>query len=105
LLGGDFARVYDDGRKLSTDEAVDLANDAGGTQTAEYRIPLVVQPVSAAEPIAVPPPAVVATSRPAMMRALALGPLQVFVDGEPIVSAAWGSARPRELLAYLLMHP
>jgi DNA-binding SARP family transcriptional activator len=39
------------------------------------------------------------------MRALALGPLQVFVDDEPISSAAWGSARPRELLAYLLMHP
>jgi DNA-binding SARP family transcriptional activator len=36
---------------------------------------------------------------------LALGPLQVFVDGELVESMAWGSARPRELLVFLLMHP
>jgi predicted ATPase/DNA-binding SARP family transcriptional activator len=35
----------------------------------------------------------------------ALGPLEVFIGQRPIDSAAWGSARPRELLAYLLMHP
>jgi two-component SAPR family response regulator len=35
----------------------------------------------------------------------ALGPLEVFIGDRPIDSAAWGSARPRELLAYLLMHP
>jgi DNA-binding SARP family transcriptional activator len=29
----------------------------------------------------------------------------VFVDGELVESTAWGSARPRELLVYLLMHP
>jgi DNA-binding SARP family transcriptional activator len=39
------------------------------------------------------------------LRVLALGPLQVFVDGELVESTAWGSARPRELLVYLLMHP
>jgi two-component SAPR family response regulator len=39
------------------------------------------------------------------MRVLGLGPLQVFVNGEMIDSVAWGSARPRELLLYLLMHP
>jgi DNA-binding SARP family transcriptional activator len=36
---------------------------------------------------------------------LALGPLQVFVNERLIDIAAWGSARPRELLVYLLMHP
>jgi predicted ATPase/DNA-binding SARP family transcriptional activator len=35
----------------------------------------------------------------------ALGPLQVFRDGERIEPGAWGSARPRELLVYLLLHP
>jgi DNA-binding SARP family transcriptional activator len=36
---------------------------------------------------------------------LALGPLQVFVGDRAIQAADWGSARPRELLVYLLMHP
>jgi DNA-binding SARP family transcriptional activator len=35
----------------------------------------------------------------------ALGPLEVFIGDRPVDSAAWGSARPREMLAYLLMHP
>jgi DNA-binding SARP family transcriptional activator len=39
------------------------------------------------------------------LRVLALGPLQVFVNDKPVESMAWGSARPRELLVYLLMHP
>src|SRR5262249_29987831 len=34
-----------------------------------------------------------------------LGPLQVFINDELIDGTAWGSARPRELLMYLLMHP
>ena len=40
----------------------------------------------------------------AQLRVLALGPLQIFVDGRLIDVTAWGSARPRELLVYLLMH-
>jgi len=39
------------------------------------------------------------------LRVLALGPLQVYAGNRLIEGAAWGSARPRELLAYLLMHP
>ena len=39
------------------------------------------------------------------LRVLALGPLQVFVNGKLVETTAWGSARPRELLTYLLMHP
>jgi DNA-binding SARP family transcriptional activator len=39
------------------------------------------------------------------LRVFALGPLQVFIGDRLIEPAAWGSARPRELLVYLLMHP
>ena len=39
------------------------------------------------------------------LRVLALGPLQVFVGDDAIDTTVWGSARPRELLVYLLMHP
>jgi DNA-binding SARP family transcriptional activator len=35
----------------------------------------------------------------------ALGPLQVIRKGEPISPAAWGSARPRELLVMLMVNP
>jgi DNA-binding SARP family transcriptional activator len=34
-----------------------------------------------------------------------LGPLQVFSGAKLIDSTAWGSARPRELLVYLMMYP
>jgi DNA-binding SARP family transcriptional activator len=34
-----------------------------------------------------------------------LGPLQVLSGDAVIDSSAWGSARPRELLVYLMMHP
>jgi DNA-binding SARP family transcriptional activator len=36
---------------------------------------------------------------------LALGGFQVCVGERPVDAAAWGSARPRELLAYLVAHP
>jgi len=39
------------------------------------------------------------------LRVNALGALEVFVGDKVVDSAAWGSARPRELLVYLLMHP
>jgi len=69
----------------------------------------------AAEPIPAPgveatsatPPPTTATAEedaPAL-RVLALGPLEVFVEGQPIASAEWSHARPRELLLYLLSHP
>jgi DNA-binding SARP family transcriptional activator len=35
----------------------------------------------------------------------ALGPLQVLRQGELIEPGAWGSARPRELLIFLITHP
>ena len=95
-LGGYYERMYDEGRAMPMDEVSQIANEAGGLQTAEYRVPVL------GDPGVTPPVAPVAADT---LRVLALGPLQVFVGGEPIDSTAWGSARPRELLVYLLMHP
>jgi predicted ATPase/DNA-binding SARP family transcriptional activator len=41
----------------------------------------------------------------AALRVLALGPLIIERDGEPLAADAWPYARPRELLLYLLSHP
>jgi DNA-binding SARP family transcriptional activator len=54
---------------------------------------------------AAPAPLVSPASTAAGLRVLALGPLQVFIGDEAIDTTAWGSARPRELLVYLMMHP
>ena len=50
---------------------------------------------------AVPPP----TQSVPDLEVRALGPLQVLRQGEPIEPGAWGSARPRELLIFLMLHP
>jgi predicted ATPase/DNA-binding SARP family transcriptional activator len=42
---------------------------------------------------------------PAALRVQALGPLIIDHCGRVLPAEAWGSARPRELLLYLLMHP
>ena len=95
-LGGYYERLYDDGRLMAMEDVAQIANEAGGLQTAEYQVP-VLGDANVTPPVA---PAVAD-----MLRVLALGPLQVFVGGEAIDTTAWGSARPRELLLYLLMHP
>jgi DNA-binding SARP family transcriptional activator len=92
-LGDAFDRLYAEGRALSMDEVVRLATDATIAQTAEFRVPV----RDAADTR--PPEAGRHT-----LRVLALGPLQVYVDGRRVEPTAWGSARPRELLVYLLMH-
>ena len=74
---------------------MELTNELGSMPTAEYRVPSPDEPPAKAEPA--PPQAA--------LRVLALGPLQVFAGDRAIDSAAWGSARPRELLVYLMMHP
>jgi DNA-binding SARP family transcriptional activator len=78
---------------LSTAQVVGIALSEAARHTTEHRIPV-------ADPVV----AVAGTVGP-RLRVLALGPLQVFVDGELVESMAWGSARPRELLVFLLMHP
>jgi DNA-binding SARP family transcriptional activator len=79
------------------DEITRLATDDRIMHTSEFRIPVADdQDMDQDES---------AAARPSLLRVLALGPLEVFVGGRPIEPAAWGSARPRELLLYLLMHP
>ena len=92
-LGERYAQLEAEGRTLSTAQMVGLALSEAARHTTEHRVP-------AADPIA----DLVGGGGP-RLRVLALGPLQVFVDGELVGSVAWGSARPRELLVYLLMHP
>jgi predicted ATPase/DNA-binding SARP family transcriptional activator len=91
-LGDAFATLYGEGRLLAMEEVVRLATDDSVIQTSEHRVPIFehvdVKPAVAHEGL----------------RVLALGPLQVFVGGRLVDTAAWGSARPRELLIYLLMH-
>jgi predicted ATPase/DNA-binding SARP family transcriptional activator len=89
-LGSRYAELEAEGRSLSTAQTVGIALSEAARHTTEYRVPLLAEPRGAGR---------------AMLRVLALGPLQVFVDGKLVESMAWGSARPRELLVYLLMHP
>ena len=91
-LGARFDELYAAGHSLSTAEVVQLGFAEAARHTAEHRIAH-------------------ADDTPAIdgvrsrLKVLALGPLQVFVGGRPVDASAWGSARPRELLVYLLMHP
>jgi predicted ATPase/DNA-binding SARP family transcriptional activator len=89
-LGARYAALEAEGRALSTAQTVAIALAEAARHTTEYRVPLNMESRG--------------TGR-AALRVLALGPLQVFVDGALVESTAWGSARPRELLVYLLMHP
>jgi non-specific serine/threonine protein kinase len=91
-----FDRLYAEGRGVSMDDVVRVATDDTIVQTAEFRVPVFEQAHTSSGSSA---------SHHEGLRVLALGPLQVFVGGRLIEPAAWGSARPRELLVYLLMHP
>lgn len=95
-VGDDCDRLYAEGAALAPAEVVAAALGETAWQTQEHRIPTAAQSAGA------PVPRAPAADR---LRVLALGPLQVFVGSRPVDSAAWGSARPRELLVYLLMHP
>ncbi len=90
-LGDRFNAIYAEGRALTTAEVVRMALAEAARHTTEFRISL---------PAAVAPP-----KNAHRLRVTALGPLQVFVDGTLVEASAWGSARPRELLVYLLAHP
>jgi predicted ATPase/DNA-binding SARP family transcriptional activator len=98
-LGAAFDRAYAEGRTLPMTEVLRLAADDVVVHTAEHRVPAL--DVTGAADAA---PGTESAPRQGL-RVLALGPLQVFVGGRPVESSAWGSARPRELLVYLLMHP
>ncbi len=104
-LGVGFEASYAEGVALSTEDVVELA-----------RATLARHAGSATPAGAEAPERLGASAREAdasasgdgqrhRIRVRALGPLQVEVDGVPVESGTWGSARPRELLLYLLMHP
>ncbi len=97
-LGSSFEAHWREGLALPLDQAVDLALTAARSAGAAPHAP---SPAAAPVP---PPPAPAGALEPAL-RVRALGPLQVFRHGVPIDAAAWGSARPRELLVFLLCHP
>ncbi|HEX2084961.1 MAG TPA: hypothetical protein VHF89_04710, partial [Solirubrobacteraceae bacterium] len=102
-LGEHYDRLCAEGRAMSMDDVVRLVTDLVGTETAEYHARMPDAPV----PLAVPPhpPDGQAPAPRPLLRVQALGPLQVWIGDEPVDVTAWGSARPRELLVYLLMHP
>lgn len=95
-LGLAFDTAYAEGRALPMDEVVRLAIDDAVLQTAEHRIPAAeaARLARRSQGAAMP-----------RLRVHALGALEVFVGGVPVDPSAWGSARPRELLVYLLLHP
>jgi DNA-binding SARP family transcriptional activator len=92
-LGARYEALQSEGRALTTAQVAALALAEAARHTTEHRVP-------AGDPLGI-----IAGATGHSLRVLALGPLQVFVDGAPVESTAWGSARPRELLVYLLMHP
>jgi predicted ATPase/DNA-binding SARP family transcriptional activator len=93
-LGGDeLRRLLAEGGALSMDDVVRLTADPSMAHTAEHPVVL-----------SAPDPQENGAERP-RLRVHALGPLQVSAAGRAVESAAWGSARPRELLVYLLLHP
>ncbi len=92
-LGDTFETTFLNGAALSTTAAVSLALSEAARHTTEHRI------VDVADSRAKS-----ASERP-RLRVQALGPLQVSVGDRQVESSEWGSARARELLIYLLMHP
>jgi predicted ATPase/DNA-binding SARP family transcriptional activator len=93
-LGERFDALYTEGFTLSTPDAVSLALTVAARHTSEHRI----------ASFAPAPAESAAELEQRRLRVLALGPLQVYVGDRLIESSAWGSARPRELLMYLLIH-
>jgi predicted ATPase/DNA-binding SARP family transcriptional activator len=95
-LGTRFDAAWIAGTRMSRQDAVRLALAESVGLTGEFR----AAPASSVdEAPPVPAPAVPA------LTVRALGALQVLRHGTPIDPTAWGSARPRELLVYLLVHP
>ena len=77
-----FEAAFRTGRALSLNQALDLAETMVGE-----------------------PARVAHVAGGAVLRVNALGPLEIAVDGKRLADAAWGDAKSRELLLYLLCHP
>jgi non-specific serine/threonine protein kinase len=91
-LGPRFDALHAEGLALSTAETIGVALAEAARHTTEHRVVMSAHPTAREQ------------GRP-RLKVLALGPLQVFVGGQLVETTAWGSARPRELLIYLMMHP
>jgi DNA-binding SARP family transcriptional activator len=97
LGGAAFDGEYAQGRALAMEEVIRLATDDRVVHTAEHRVPTASSPTLGSTPAEL--------GGRGTLRVLALGPLQISIAERVVEPAAWGSARPRELLVYLLMHP
>lgn len=93
-LGDDFERLHAEGAATPLPELVRAALQETAWHTQEHAVVAVRRSGAVARP-----------SSRRKLRVLALGALQVSVGDRVVEPGAWGSARPRELLAYLLMHP
>jgi DNA-binding SARP family transcriptional activator len=96
-----FALAWQAGHRMTLAEAVNYT-PAATTATHAPRIqiapdPLPIAPAPNAECMAI-------STTPALL-VNALGPLQIYRDGIPVPSEAWASAKPREVLLFLLCHP
>jgi DNA-binding SARP family transcriptional activator len=92
-LGDAYDAHVAEGRAMGADALAQLAADDSVQHTAEFR-------AAAGGGHGCAP-----RCAPDRLRVRALGALEVCVGDRVVPSSAWGSARPRELLAYLLLHP
>ena len=99
-VGSDFDRSYAEGRAMPIAEILRAVRGETPWQTQEHHV-VPAAPSQSAQG----PRGTASESVRRRLRVAALGPLQVWIDDRPVDAAVWGSARPRELLVYLLMHP
>jgi DNA-binding SARP family transcriptional activator len=95
-----FAALWAEGERLGPLEALEK-----GLEWAQGDLPPAIRLVPDPRPTPPAPIARGSTAAPAELEVRALGPLHVSRRGEEIDAAGWTSARPRELLLYLLCHP
>jgi non-specific serine/threonine protein kinase len=93
-----FVAAWAEGRAMSLEAAVEEA--LAGSVVAPAVSPPAASP--AASPALEPPPQAAPAPE---LRVLALGPLQILRGGALLGPEAWGSAKSRELLVFLLCHP
>lgn len=94
---GVFDACWSEGLALSTSALTTLATAEVSRQTSELGLPVALAGVRGRLGAAVSPRAALCVR--------ALGALDVAVGARRLDASAWGSARARELLVYLLLHP
>jgi non-specific serine/threonine protein kinase len=108
LVGEDtFASLLAEGRAIPMHEVTALATQ-GLQDSANPGSPVAAEVKAASTPQPEAPPrevVPVATAAAPVLRVLALGRVEVWIDGTVVPSSGWKYAKPRELLLYLLAHP